>query len=58
VRALIEASADVNKAGDIGATPLYVAAQFGHEMVVRTLIKADADVNKAGDIGATPLRRC
>ena len=47
MRALIEAGADVNKAMDDGATPLYVAAQEGHEAVVRALIEAGADVNKA-----------
>jgi hypothetical protein len=30
VRALIEARADVNKAMDEGATPLYISAQQGH----------------------------
>ena len=51
---MIEAGADVNKAGDIGATALLIAAQFGHEAMVRALIEAGADVNKARN-GATPL---
>ena len=54
VRALIEAGADVNKAGDGDATPLYAAAQKGHEAVVRALIELGADVNKATDDGVTP----
>ena len=36
-------------------TPLYIAAEFGHEAVVRTLMEAGADVNKATDDGVTPL---
>ena len=52
---LIERVADINKAEDDGRTPLYIAAQNGHEAVVRALIEAGADVNKARDGGATPL---
>ena len=33
-------------------TPLFMAAQKGHETVVRALIEAGADVNKADDDGA------
>jgi ankyrin repeat protein len=42
-------------ARDNGATPLFVAAQFGYETVVRALIEMGADVNKAMHVGATPL---
>ena len=52
---LIELGADINKAQDNGATPLFMAAQTGYEVVVRTLIEAGADINKAKDTGATPL---
>ena len=45
----------VNMARDNGATPLFVAAQFGYETVVRALIEMGADVNKAMNVGATPL---
>jgi len=55
VRALIESGADVNKAGDGDATPLYAAAQKGHEAVARALMELGADVNKATDNGVTPL---
>jgi cytohesin len=46
---------DVNKAKNGGWTPLFVAAQNGHEAVLRVLIKAGADINKAKDDGVTPL---
>jgi ankyrin repeat protein len=55
VRALVEAGADVNKAEDGGVTPLYMAAEQGHEAAVRALVELDADINKAIDVGATPL---
>ena len=42
-------------ARDNGVTPLCMAAQNGHETVVRALIEASADVNKAADNGGTPL---
>jgi ankyrin repeat protein len=34
---------------------LHIAAQNGHEAMVRALIEAGAGVNKARDDGATPL---
>ena len=54
---LLKAGADVNKAKtDRGATPLYIAAQNGHEGVAEQLVKAGADVNKATTSdGGTPL---
>jgi len=45
----------VNMARDNGATPLFVAAQNGHETMVRALIEMGADVNKAMDDGVPPL---
>jgi ankyrin repeat protein len=36
-------------------TPLFVAAQKGHEPVVRALLEAGADINIARNDGATPL---
>jgi ankyrin repeat protein len=44
LRALIGAGADFNKAGVGGATPLYIAAQEGLEVVLRALIELGADV--------------
>ena len=56
MRALIEAGADANQATQDGATPLYIAAQNGHEAVVRALIEAGADVGVAAPgNGMTPL---
>ncbi len=55
VRALIQAGAEINKAAENGETPLYTAAERGHEAVVRALIEAGADVNKSVNDGATPL---
>ena len=37
----------IMKAGTSGTTPLYIAAQEGHDMVVRALIEAGADVGVA-----------
>ena len=53
VRALIELGADINKCGyhDRG-TPLFHAAENGHEAAVWALIEAGADVNKADSDGA------
>ena len=36
-------------------TPLYVAAQNAHDMVLEQLIKAGATVDKANNNGGTPL---
>ena len=55
MRALIEAGVDINKAEDKCVTPLLIAAQNGHEAVLRVLIEAGADINKAEDNGSTPL---
>ena len=57
VRALIEKGADINKATDDGATPLFMAAGMGNEAAVRALIELGSDVNKATEDGAsvTPL---
>ena len=55
MRALMELGADVNQARDDGVTALYIAAQLGHETVVRATIEAGADVNQATDNEWTPL---
>ena len=56
VMELIKAGADVNQAISEGFTPLYVAAQNGHESCVALLIQAGADVRKADKYGDTPMK--
>ena len=55
MRALMELGAHVKKAADDGWTPLNIAAEKGHEMVVQALMELGVDVNKAADNGWTPL---
>jgi ankyrin repeat protein len=40
---------------DNGETPLSIAAENGHEVVVRALIEAGADINNAAVNGYTAL---
>ncbi len=54
LKLLIKAGADLNQAGDDGATPLFMASQNGHAEVVEILVKAGADLNQGLD-GETPL---
>jgi ankyrin repeat protein len=53
---LIKAGADVNQATSDGYTPLYIAAQNGHEGCVAVLIQAGANVRKADKTGLTPMQ--
>ena len=55
MKALLDAKADVNKAEKDGWTPLLVAAENGHEAVVRALLEKGADVNEANKEGTNPL---
>ena len=55
MRALLDAGADKDHAANDGCTPLYIAAQNGHDAVVRTLLDAGADNDLATNDGATPL---
>jgi hypothetical protein len=51
-----ELSADVNKANQLGYTPLLIAIQMGNLHVARSLIEdVGADINKATYNGRTPL---
>jgi ankyrin repeat protein len=43
-RALIDAGIDVNKAGDLGYTPLHVACMEGNAEMVKLLIESGADL--------------
>ncbi len=52
---LFTAGASIDKAGNDGRTPLFVAAQEGYLDAVNALIDATADVNKSDLIGLTPL---
>ena len=56
IRDSIKAGADVNQACSVGFTPLYVAAQSGHDGIVAVLIQAGADVRKASKNGYTPMK--
>ena len=52
---LLRAGARVNAANDLGATPLWAAAQNGSEAMVRRLLAAGADPNLALLAGETPV---
>ncbi|EEH50865.1 uncharacterized protein MICPUCDRAFT_54852 [Micromonas pusilla CCMP1545] len=45
---LVAEGADVNKVDHNGRTPLYTAAQNGHEAVAKALIEAGADASREG----------
>ncbi len=56
IRRLIKAGADVNVRNKFGVTPLIMALQNGHAVVVKLLLAAEADVNAALKTnGVTPL---
>jgi ankyrin repeat protein len=56
VVALLVARAAVNVANNIGASPLYCAAQDGHVDILKLLIKAKGDVNQCEKEGGfSPL---
>ena len=55
VAQLLEARANVNRANNSGATPLFHAARRGYDAVVAQLVRAGADVNRANEGGETPL---
>jgi len=53
-KALIDAGIDVNKAGDLGYTPLHVACMQGNAEMVKLLIDSGADVFALSE-GDTPF---
>ena len=54
VIALLQAGADPDAPrSDVGATPVYVAAQKGHLAVVKTLLAAGADPDAMDETGKT-----
>ena len=54
-RLLVSSKADVDKAKDDGATPLFMASQNGHVDIVIFLLQNKADIDKADFAGYTPL---
>ena len=52
---LLKAGANVDAANEYGYTPLYAAAQEGHEACVSLLLEAGANKDAADKIGFTPL---
>ena len=56
VRVLAERGADINKANNDGATPLFIASEKGRAEVVRVLAERGVDINKANNDGESPLR--
>jgi ankyrin repeat protein len=47
--------ADVNTPIDSGYTPVCLAAEKGHEQVIRALVELGANVNTASKNGTTPV---
>jgi ankyrin repeat protein len=52
---LLRSGAKVNAANDLGATPLWLAAQNGSSAMARALLAAGADPNKSLLAGESPL---
>ena len=52
---LVKAGANVNTPGDNGITPLFLAAQAGHNRCLEKLLYSAADMNAKTDNGFTPL---
>ena len=55
LQCLVAAGADVNRAKNTGATPVWIAAQEGHAEAIEALARLGADVNRANNTGATPV---
>jgi len=52
---LLRRGAHINKANNLGASPLFIACQNGHVESVRFLLTNGADVDQADDYGVSPL---
>jgi len=57
VQMLLEAGANVDAAGESGATPLYEAVANKHKDLAKILLDAEAKVNAATKSGWTPLHQ-
>ena len=53
---MLEKGADVDRAMESGATPLYIACEKGHVDAARLLLEKGAEVDRAMEDGYTPLR--
>ena len=54
-RLLLERGAEVNRAIEGGATPLYIACEHGQADAARLLLENGAEVDRAMNDGSTPL---
>ena len=54
-KSLIDAGINLNKAGDLGYTPLHVACMRGDLEMVRLLVESGADVFAKSEIDTTPF---
>ena len=52
---LLENGGDVNKADNLGATPLYIAASSGRKKAVKLLLDSGADAAPATLRGTSPV---
>lgn len=52
---LLASKAEVNAKNDHGATPLHLAAAYGHKSVAELLLANKAEVNASDGNGLTPL---
>ena len=52
---LLNAGADKDKVNELGYTPLYIAAFYGHNQIVKLLLDLGADPNKINEYGRAPL---
>lgn len=55
VRRMLQLGADINTRNIWNGTPLYLACQHGHTLVVFYLLSCGANVNLKTDSGRTPL---
>ena len=55
LKIFVDAGANINAGRPDGVTPLWLAAQFGHEWCIQSLYKLGASVMQAANDGATPV---